>query len=114
MASNASRGADGKAQTKRWLQRQGFEVWDMEIIRVVYTPNGMVPIKRDQVGADLAYINDLQVVFVQVKKGGSKSTAQLTRDAVAAFAEFRWAKHTKRELYIWRPLARQPEVIACP
>lgn len=115
MTSNASRGAAWKARSKRWLERQGHVVFDMEKQYVVYAPNGMVPVKRDQLGADVGYL-DLKknrVVFVQVK-GGAKPTSTLLLAARRAFDEYEFPKKAARlELHVWRPMAREPEVIVC-
>ena len=110
MASNASRGAAAKARSKRWIQAQGFEPFDMEIQRVVFTPNGMIPTKRDQLGSDLGYCTEDIVVFVQVKSG-ARRIAELLREARKAFSKYRFPRHSRQELHVWRPRARQPEVI---
>ena len=109
MASNASRGAAAKARSKRWLAAQGFTVFDMEIQRVVFTQNGMIPCKRDQLSADIAFMTDDIVVFVQVKSG-AKPTTTLVKDARRGFEKYRFPRHSRQEVHIWRPRARQPEV----
>ena len=115
MPSNASRGAYYKGRSKKFLEAAGYAVFDMEIQRIIYTPDGMLPTKRDQAGADLMFF-DLAagvVVFVQVKGGASKSIATLTKDAMRAFEKFTFPFHSRRELHVWRPLARAPEVVQC-
>lgn len=111
MASNASRGARWKARSKRYLQQQGYEVGDMEILRVVYTPNGMVPTKRDQWASDLIAqrADEDAVLFVQVKGGAKVNTAEAKRK----FGEHVFARCTRRVIHIWRPMARTPEIIVC-
>lgn len=109
MPSNATRGAYYKARSKRHLERQGFTVFDMEIQRVVYTPAGMLPTKRDQLGSDIAYLTKDIVVFVQVK-GGSRLLSVLIREARRAFERYEFPQHSRQELHVWRPRARRPDV----
>ena len=85
MASNASRGAAAKARTKKWLQECGYLVADMEKMYFIWTPKGRIPVKRDQLGADLLallpavglrftgpYPFRSDVVFVQVTNPASR------------------------------------------
>ena len=113
MASNSSRGAYYKTRSKDWLLKRGYPVADMEIVRTNHTPNGVFSTKKDQWGSDLVYMDALDVVFVQTK-GGGKPTATLIKDAEEAFGEVKWATHSRRELHIWRPRKRAPEVIEWP
>jgi len=107
--SNSARGAAWKARSKKWLQAQGLSVADMELVRTVHTPNGTFPTKRDQFGSDLLYLADDVVVFVQVK-GGGKPMSTLVLEAQRAFDEQVFPLHSRRELHVWRPRARAPEI----
>ena len=115
MPSNATRGAKWKGRSKRWMEQQPrySAVFDMEINRIVYTPNGMIPTKRDQLGADLGAL-DLyknKVVLIQVK-GGGKPLKALQADAQRAFDEYEFPKKAVRlELHVWRPFAHDPIVV---
>ena len=111
MASNASRGAYYKARSKKWIQKQGFQVADMEVLRTVWTPHGPVCTKRDTFGSDLMYMTKAVVVFVQVK-GGMKPLSTLVKDAARTFGRYAFAEHCRQELHVWRPRAKQPEVVA--
>ena len=114
MPSNATRGAAAKARSKRWLECQGYTVFDMEKQYVVYTLRGMVPVKRDQLAADVGFLdlpND-RVVLVQVKSG-AKSTNILLKAAQRAFSAYAFPKTAVRlELHVWRLRARAPEVLS--
>ena len=112
MASNAQRGAHYKARSKKWLQQQGYQVGDMELLRIIFTPNGMVPTKRDQWASDLIAqrADEDAVLFVQVKGGKKASVAEAKRK----FHEHAFARCTRRVIHVWRPYASQPEVIECP
>ena len=113
MASNATRGAYYKARSKRWLQKEGFQVADMELVRTVFTPYGQIYTKRDQFSSDLMYLTKDIVVFVQVK-GGMKPLSTLVKDAARSFAKHEFPEHSRQELHVWRPRARKPEVVAWP
>ena len=108
---NARRGAYWKARSKRHLQMLGFQVFDMEIMRTVWTPCGPVCTKKDQAGSDLMYFTKSVVVFCQVK-GGMKPLSTLIKDAARSFANYEFPEHSRQELHVWRPRARQPEVVA--
>ena len=69
MATNVSRGAAAKGRTKKYLQERGYQVADLEVVRYIFAKGGRMPVKRDQFGSDLLAVNDLEVVFVQVKSG---------------------------------------------
>jgi hypothetical protein len=113
MASNASRGAHYKARSKKYLQRQGFQVADMETLRTIWTVGGPVCVKRDAFGSDLMYLTKEIVVFVQVK-GGLKALTTLIKDARRAFDAHAFPVHTRQELHVWRPFSRQPEIVTWP
>ena len=113
MASNSSRGAYGKARSKKYLQQQGFQVADMEFVRTVWTPRGPICTKKDQFGSDLQYLTKSIVVFVQVKYG-TKPLSTLVKEAARAFANYEFPEHSRQELHVWRPRARKPEVVAWP
>ena len=112
MPSNASRGAYWKARSKKWLLEQGFLVADMEIQRTVWGGGLMIPTKKDQWGADLMYSDGVVFVHVQVK-GGLKPTSTLLKAAQRGFDAFRFPTHSRRELHVWRPRARVPEIVRC-
>lgn len=110
MASAAEKGAYYKGRTRRWLEANGYQVWDMEIVRWVTHPDGQrFPIKRDQMGADLGAMNREEIVFVQVK-GGVYGRTQLAK-ARAEFARFAFPPGTKQWVVLWTPRARQPEIV---
>lgn len=116
MPSNADAGAKWKARSKRWLQRHNCEVIDLEVVRIIRKGAQTIPVKRDQLGADLGYFTvdgpttSGDLVLLQVK-GGGRPRGTLIAEAAAAFDLHRFPAHTRRELHIWRPFARDPEVI---
>ena len=113
MASNSDKGARGKARSKKWCIDHGYPVCDMELTRVVFTLDGVVPTKRDQWGCDLQYLTSSGAVMLQVKSGG-KATITLVKEAQAKFDDHAFPASVRLEVHIWRPRARAPEIIACP
>lgn len=113
MPSNVAKGSRWKARSKQWLELQGRTVFHMELHRINYKSDGsMVPTKRDQLGADLGYLDTGVVVFVQVK-GGLAPRSALVSAARAGFSNYRWPRFCRREVHIWRPFASEPEVVVC-
>lgn len=108
MPSASAKGNYYKLRTKKWLEAKGYRVAFLE--RLMWLPpkhpgGRMVPIKRDQFGADLLAVNDGEVIFVQVKLNG--------KNVAAGRHEF--AKHvvpvfTQQWIVVWEPRAREPEV----
>ncbi len=114
MPSTTARGAQAKARTKRWLERQGYEVGVLEVSRIVYTPRGMIAVKHDQWASDLIAqkADEDAVLFIQVQRleRSSRTRARRQRD----FAAHAFARCTRRIIVSWKPFAREPEVIECP
>lgn len=111
MASNASRGAAAKSKTKKWLEAQGFQVADLEIVRWLHTPRGRIPVKRDQFGSDLLAISADLVVFVQVKYGKQVGPQTEFPDAARAFGLFTFPRWSQQWVVGWPVRARQPRVV---
>lgn len=113
MPSTNDRGRRWKARSKQWLERQGYEVAYLEVGRIVFTPDGMIATKKDQFASDLLAMRsgDTDVLFVQVK-GGKTARAQLAK-ARREFAKHQFARCARRIVHVWKPLAREPEVVEC-
>lgn len=110
--SNSDRGGRGKKRSKDWCLQHGYPVCDMEINRIVYTLDGIVPSKRDQWASDLLYLTPAGAVFLQVKSGGKKTKA-LIKEAQTKFDDHAFPANVRLELHIWRQRARAPEIIEC-
>lgn len=108
--SNVSKGAYYKGRAKKYLQAQGYQVADMEVVRVVYPPGRKpFPTKRDQFGADLLAVNGDEVIFVQVKGGRTARTG--ISKARQEFERFDFPDYAKRWIMVWGYRAREPEII---
>lgn len=113
MPSNSSRGAHYKKRSKDWCKKHGYPCADMELVRIVHTRDGGVfPTKKDQWGADLQYLDTRGAVMLQVK-GGGKPTITLVKEAQKKFDDHAFPASVRLEVHVWRPGARQPEVIEC-
>ena len=110
MATNVSRGAAAKGRTKKYLIERGWQVADLEVVRYIFGKGGRVPVKRDQFGSDLLAVNDLEVVFVQVKSGKTAAGGTFP-DARREFAKFTFPAGAVRRIIAWPPRARHPRVI---
>lgn len=112
MPSNVQRGAAWKARSRRVLEAQGYIVVDLEIVRNVFTPRGIVSMKRDQLASDLMGVSANGYVWVQVKG------YTLKRPSLAAakrkFLEYPMPPSTTRCIMLWKLRAREPEIIQCP
>lgn len=112
MASNSERGARYKKRSKDWCKKNGYPVCDMELVRNVFTDEGIIPTKRDQFASDLQYLTSACAVFLQVK-GGGKPTTTLVKEAQKKFDDHAFPANVRLEVHVWRPGARQPEIIEC-
>lgn len=114
MASNVSRGADAKGRTKRWLERRGYQVADLEVVRWVW--RGGKPafaVKKDQFGSDLLAVGHGVVVFVQVKSGKQCIGAGSFPAARRALMAFEHAPGVRKLIVAWAPGATMPRLIKC-
>lgn len=112
MPSNASRGAQAKSRTKKWLIAKGYQVGNLEEVRWVFKPDGggRIPVKRDQFGSDLLAVSAREIVFVQVKSGASAATGRFP-EARRRFADFRFPPNSKQWVVAWAPRAREPRIV---
>jgi hypothetical protein len=111
--SNHQRGSYYKARSKRHLEVAGYDVADMELLRNIWTPVGMLPVKKDQWASDLLGKSDRELVFVQVKSVAPGRSPDI-RSARRKFADAGpWPPGTRRIVHVWRRGARNPEVVEC-
>ena len=111
--SNASRGAYYKLRTKKWLEARGYTVALME--RVMWIPpkepgGRPIPVKRDQLGADLLAVSATELVLVQVKSVGPKTSPDRL-GAIREFAKYTVPAFVQQWVVIWKPRQREPEII---
>jgi hypothetical protein len=109
--SASQKGNYYKLRTKKWLEAKGYSVAFLE--RMLWIPpkvkgDRMIPVKRDQFGADLLAVNHDEIIFVQVK---------LNRKNIAAgrheFARYTFPPSTQRWIVIWEPKAHEPDIEDC-
>src|SRR5438128_12685397 len=74
MPSAVAKGSYWKARTKRWLERQGYRVGFLERMLHIQGKHGLIPVKRDQFGADLLAVRRARIVVRQLKGGHCRPT----------------------------------------
>lgn len=112
MASNASKGAAAKGRSKRWLEKRGYVVWDMEIVRTVYRDGRPAfTVKKDQQGADLgAMCASVPNLLVQCK-AGKQAIGGTFPAARREFAKHPHPVGVRKVVMAWAPGARLPRII---
>lgn len=114
MPSNASRGAYFKGRTRKWLLAQGWQVADLEVVRWVYRPGGTpIPVKKDQLGADLLALSASGVVLIQVKGGEQARGGGQFLPAQRIFAAVQAPPCVVKWIVAWAPRAREPRIVVC-
>lgn len=112
MPSAVQRGAYYKARTRRWLEAQGYQIFELEVVRWVKKPGGeRIPIKRDQLGSDLGGMREDGYVFCQVKGGAQARGGGQFPPAQREFRRYRWGPASRRWIVCWAPRVREPRVI---
>ena len=109
MPTAVAKGQYWKSRTKKFLEAQGYQVAFLERVLWIQTAYGRTPVKRDQFGADLLAVNELEVIFVQVKGGIARRDH--VADAKREFAKYAFPAGTKQWIVLWAPRARRPEII---
>lgn len=89
--------------------RHGWQVIDLELVRNVYTPMGIIPTKRDQMASDLLLMNAKAIVFVQVKSG--LEVGGTFPEARRKFQDFMFPRCAKRCIIAWAFGASAPRII---
>ena len=111
MPSATKTGNYYKTRTKKWLEKDGWTVANMETQFRIVTKDKktgadkVIFVKRDTFGADLMAMNGSQMLFVQVKTNKGDMAAGLKELAKHPYPSF-------VELWVvrWEPRAREPEV----
>ena len=112
MPSAVAKGQAWKLKTKKWLEGQGYVVALLERMLSVWTPQGMIHTKRDQLGSDLIAVNCEKIIFIQCKGGDTWRSARAA--ARTEFARYPLGPSCEQWLVGWEPRAREPviEVVA--
>ena len=108
MPSAVATGSYYKSKTKRWLEAQGYVVAFLERVLYLQGAHGLIPIKRDQYGADLEAKSSARTIYAQVK-GGESARSQLAA-ARAEFAKYPLAPCDEQWIVTRQPRAREPEI----
>jgi len=97
-----------RLKTKKWFEKEGYLVENLERIQRIYTLKGVIYAKKDVWGSDLMCKNDKEIIFIQCKtnKGDiNKGIKELNNTC--------WPDFVRKMVVIWPVRAREPEVIEC-
>ena len=72
----------------------------------LYTPKGIIFIKRDLFASDLLAMNEEKIIFIQSKLG-KKNIA----DAFKKYKELKTPTGVKKWIVVWEIRVREPEII---
>lgn len=101
------KGSYYRLKTKKWLEKDGFKVENLEISQRIFTKDKKVIfIKKDLWGADLLASNGVQLIVIQNKanKGDISKGIKELKSAP-------WPAFVKRWVVFWEYRAREPEII---
>ena len=105
MPTNKAKGNYYQKKTKEWFEKEGYTVYPMEFARSIYTPKGVIYMKRDIAGADLMAMNGEEIIFIQCKtsKGDiNKGIKELNAHP--------YPKDTKKIVVRWELRAKEPTI----
>ena len=104
--SKIQKGNYYRLKTKKWLEKDGYLVENLEKNQRIFTKGQVIFIKRDLWGGDLVAKNDKEIIWIQCKTNKvdiSKGIKELSQTI--------WPPFVKRWVVIWPYKAREPEVV---
>ena len=101
-----ARGNYYRKKTADWFKKEGYDVEIIEKNQRIWTPKGVIFIKRDLWGADLCAKNEEEIIFIQCKT----NRVDINK-GIAELNETRWPQTVKKVVVIWELRAREPEII---
>jgi len=105
-----NRGNYYKYKTKKYFEKQGYNVEYLEKTFRIYSKGKLIPVKTDVFGADVLAMNKEEIIFMQVK-GGKLKTGINIKKAIEEFNKYNYPRLVKRLIIVWREKAREPEII---
>jgi len=106
MANKIQRGNYYRLKTKKWFEKEGYLVENLEKSQRIFTKKGVIFIKKDIWGSDLIAKNNKEIIFIQVKSNRTDINKGIKEIEGTVWPEF-----IKRVIVIWEPRAREPEII---
>jgi len=92
-----------RLKTKKWLEKDGYQVAILECRQRIFTPKGIIFIGRDVWASDLMAANKEDLIFIQVKSNKV--------DIVKGMAEFKkylFPSFVKKWVVYWESRAKEP------
>lgn len=96
-----------RLKTKKWLEKEGFQVETLEkTMRIFADDKRVIFIKKDLWGADLIASNGSELIIVQ-NKTNRTDVSKGIRELKAA----PWPGFVKKWVVIWPPKAKEPRIV---
>ena len=104
--SKISKGNYYRLKTKKWLEKDGWTVENLEKTQRIFTKDkGVLFIKSDLWGADLIAVNGIDIIFVQCKTHKSDISK-----GIKELSRVPWPASVKRWVVRWDAGAREPTI----
>ena len=112
MASTTSRGNYYKNKTKKYYEDLGYTTQITEFMCGRMIPGRMIYVKKDVFGSDGISMNGKELIFWNSKHYTSEDSRRVQLNkAKKEFEQFPFPSNVKRVVAMWKPRARQPEII---
>ena len=103
--NKVSKGNYYRKRTKDFYEKDGWRVDICEKNQRIFTPKGIVFVKKDLWGADLIAAKGEEMMFIQCKTNRSHINLGLKE-----FRKYPVPSSVKQIVVIWEPRAKEPEV----
>jgi hypothetical protein len=104
--SSGSKGNKYKLLTKKYYISQGYVCEYAEKLQAIFTPRGMIYIKRDMWGADGVAMNGKEMIF-----WNSKLNRLHIAEGIKEFLSHPYPPFIKKQLVIWEEGSTKPQEI---
>ena len=104
--SNVSKGNYYQTKTKKFFEADGWMVASVEKNQRIFTPRGVIFVKRDFWGSDLIAVKGEQMMFIQ-----SKTNRAHINSGLNEFRKYPMPSFVKQVVVIWEIRAKEPEII---
>jgi len=100
-----SKGNYYQLKTKKFYESEGYSVYNLEQSRTIFTPKGLVYVKKDVAGADLMAMNGEEIIFIQCKTNLSDIGS-----GKKELMEHPYPSCVKLIVARWEPRAKSPDI----
>ena len=95
-----------RLKTKKFYEEEGWRVEIIEKNQRIFTPKGVIFIKRDVWGADMVAVKNDEELWIQ-----SKTNPVDINKGLMEFKKYPMPARVKQVVVIWQPRAKEPEII---